>query len=153
MEVTGKILDIGLDFKSKYPKITIMLDQRCINDLEELIQLDKLRIKITKYIKRRSMDANAYFWVLCGRLADKLGQNKDDIYRRLVREIGGNYEVIPIRKDAVEAFKRNWCSGRIGWVCEELGNSKIQGYVNLIAYYGSSVYDSRQMSRLIDSVV
>lgn len=41
----------------------------------------------------------------------------------------------------------------IGWVCEEIGKSKIEGYTNVKAYYGSSTYNSKEMARLIDSIV
>ncbi len=33
------------------------------------------------------------------------------------------------------------------------GDSKIEGYVNVRSYYGSSQYDTAQMSRLIDLIV
>lgn len=153
MELTGRIHDLGIDFKTKMPKVTFLFDQRCMEEIEELAVLDKLKIKISKFTRKRSLDANAYFWVLCGKLAKKTMQDKNDVYKHLIKGIGGNYEVLPIRKDAVEKFKENWSTGRIGWFCEEIGNSKLEGYVNLIAYYGSSVYDSAQMSRLIDNVI
>lgn len=41
----------------------------------------------------------------------------------------------------------------IGWQCEIISKSKIEGYTNLRAYYGSSTYNSVQMSKLIDSIV
>jgi hypothetical protein len=34
-----------------------------------------------------------------------------------------------------------------------MGASKIKGYRNLRAYYGSSTYDTRQMSILIDALI
>ena len=40
----------------------------------------------------------------------------------------------------------------VGWVCEILGESKLDGYTNVITYYGSSTYDSLQMSRLINLI-
>lgn len=153
MDLTGKILDIGIDYRTKKARVTLELDQRCMEGLEEMRMFEKLKIKIVRFFKHRSLDANKYFWLLCGKLADKLGQSKEDIYRHMIREIGDNYEILPIRKDAAETFIRNWGNGRVGWICERLGDSKIPGYENIMAYYGSSVYDSRQMSRLIDLVV
>ena len=35
----------------------------------------------------------------------------------------------------------------------EPGESKLEGYVNVISYYGSSEYDTAQMSRLIDLLI
>ena len=40
--------------------------------------------------KGRSLDANAYFWVLVGRLADKLQISPEGIYRAYIPDIGGN---------------------------------------------------------------
>lgn len=120
---------------------------------DELHNKEKLSIEIKPYRKKRSVDANAYFWVLCGKLAAKTGQRKTDIYRELIREIGDNFEIIPIRNDAVETFIQNWQHGRLGWVCDILGPSQTEGYTNVCAYYGSSTYDSKQMSDLIDCII
>lgn len=114
--------------------------------------------EIKEYREKRSLDANAYCWVLIGKLAAKLSMPKapitpEDVYRRAIRDVGDNYEVTPIRDDAVERWKAIWSSNGIGWICEDLGPSKIEGYTNVRNYYGSSVYDTAQMARLIDIVI
>lgn len=108
---------------------------------------------LKKFTKPRSLDANAYAWVLLGKLAAVTRIPKNDIYRNLITEIGDNFEMLPIKNEAVEAFAERWGHGRIGWVVEVVGPSKLKGYTTVCAYYGSSVYDSRQMSRLIDLIV
>lgn len=108
---------------------------------------------VKEYKRRRSLDANSYFWVLCGKLANKIGLPKDEVYRSLIRDVGDNYEVLPIRNDAVDKWIANWKAKGVGWVCEILGASKLDGYTNVITYYGSSVYDSKQMSTLINLIV
>lgn len=65
----------------------------------------------------------------------------------------GVYEVLPIKNEAVEKFRQAWNKNGLGWICEEIGKSKIEGYTNVKAHYGSSSYDSKEMSRLIDSIV
>lgn len=100
--------------------------------------------------EKRSNDANAYYWTLVNELSDKVGIPPKDIYRVHVKDVGGNYEVVPIRNDALEVWIKNWVGRGLGWICETIGESKLQGYTNVICYYGSSTYDSRQMSRLID---
>ena len=32
--------------------------------------------------KKRSLDANSYMWVLCGKIADAVGITKEEVYRR-----------------------------------------------------------------------
>ena len=109
--------------------------------------------ELKEFRKKRSLDANAYFWVLVGKLAFKLNLTKEEVYRSLIREIGDNYTIVPIRNDAVEKWISNWKDRGVGWVCEILGESKLNGYTNVISYYGSSTYDTKQMSNLINLTV
>jgi hypothetical protein len=117
------------------------------------MQGKKYQAKIKPYRQKRSLDANAYFWLLCGKLAAKINTPRAIIYRQYIREIGDNYEIVPIREDVVDTWIKNWESRGLGWVCDIVGQSKIDGYINVICYYGSSTYDTAQMSRLIDMVV
>lgn len=110
-------------------------------------------LTIKEHRKKRSLDANAYFWELVGQLADVLRITPKEIYRQAIQNIGGNYEVVPIKEEAVNRFKEIWENQGIGWPCIDMGPSKLTGYRNLRAYYGSSTYDTRQMSMLIDNIV
>jgi hypothetical protein len=105
---------------------------------------------IDKVKQKRSNDANRYFWELVGQLSARLNISPEDIYKSYIKDIGGNYEVVPIREDAVETWIKNWHSKGIGWQSEIIGDSKLRGYKNVICYYGSSTYDSAQFSRLIN---
>ena len=109
--------------------------------------------ELKEHKERRSLDANSYFWVLCGKLANKVGLPKEEVYRSLVKDVGENYEILPIRNDAVDKWVSNWQGKGIGWVCDILGESKLDGYTNVITYYGSSTYDTKQMSTLINLIV
>ena len=109
--------------------------------------------ELKEYRKKRSLDANAYCWVLIGQLAAKLRITPLEVYREAIRAIGGNYYVTPIKNDAVPRYRQIWEAHGLGWICEEMGDSKLVGYTNVISYYGSSEYDTRQMSRLIDLIV
>ena len=108
---------------------------------------------LKEHRKRRSLDANSYAWVLLGKLANKVCLPKEEVYREFVKDVGGNYEILPIRNDAVDKWITNWQGKGIGWVCDILGESKLDGYTNVITYYGSSTYDSLQMSKLINLIV
>lgn len=108
--------------------------------------------QITKTRKRRSLDANAYLWVLVGKIAHEVGLPSDEVYKKAIHE-AGVYTPLPIRNDAVEEFSRIWGAHGTGWIVDVLDDSKIPGYKLVRAYNGSSTYDTRQMSRLIDSVV
>ena len=110
-------------------------------------------LEVKEHRKKRSLDANAYCWVLINKLADVMRIPPTEVYRQAIQDISGNSEVIPIKKEAVEQFKQAWTSHGTGWLVRELGKSKHQGYRNLMVYYGSSVYDTKQMSVLIDHLV
>ncbi|MCD7927330.1 MAG: hypothetical protein LUF80_00470 [Oscillospiraceae bacterium] len=102
--------------------------------------------------KRRSLDANAYLWVLLDKLAAALSLPKTEIYRSMIREIGGNSATVCAVDAAVDSIREAWGHNGLGWISDTLP-SKIEGCTNVVLYYGSSTYDTRQMSRLIDMAV
>lgn len=122
------------------------------------MQPRKYVAEIKQYRKKRSLDANAYAWQLLGKLAAALSTQEvtyspEHVYRELIRDVGDNYEIMPVRNDALERWVQIWESRGLGWVCEDMGPSKIKGYTNTRCFYGSSVYDTAQMSRLIARIV
>jgi hypothetical protein len=151
MKLQGKLADVSIDFATRKPKITFLINNN-ITSLEEIENVELLDIEAKKHREKRSLDANAYCWVLLGKLAENMNMKSEEIYKMEIKDIGV-YEVLPIRDIAVDKFKEAWAKNGIGWVCEEIGKSKLQGYTNIKAYYGSSTYDNKQMSRLIDSIV
>lgn len=113
----------------------------------------KYTCSIKEFRKKRSLDANAYMWVLVGKIAATTMATPEEVYRSYIRDMGDNYEVFPVRNDVAERFPDIWASDHIGWFAENLGESKIKGYTNFRCFYGSSVYDTQQMGRLIDWVI
>ena len=112
----------------------------------------KYAVEIKEYRQRRSMDANAYLWTMIGKLSAALHIPPEEIYREAIRDVGGNYEVMPVRNEALDKWKHIWQGNGLGWVCEEIGPSKLPGYTNVRNFYGSSAYDTAQMSRLIEII-
>lgn len=102
--------------------------------------------------KKRSLDANAYFWALADKLAEATRISKEDIYRHAIREIGGNSTTVCVRDMAAEKLCQGWEKNGLGWLADTFP-SKLPGCVNVTLYYGSSTYDTKQMSRLIDNIV
>ena len=109
-------------------------------------------LEISEKKAKRSLDANAYCWVLIGKLAEVLRIPADEVYREAIRKAGG-YTVIPIISPAVSRFTEIWESHGLGWVVDIIGESKLDGFMNLRCYHGSSSYSSFEMSRLIDEIV
>lgn len=106
---------------------------------------------IKRHREKRSLDANAYYWKLCGELAKAIGEKPDAVYQSHIRDIG-NYDVLCIQEKALPDFERRWKSGHLGRFVETK-ESKIPGCTTVLAYYGSSDFDTREMSRLIDNCI
>lgn len=101
---------------------------------------------------KRSLDANAYCWVLLGKLAEKLSTPKTEVYRQYIKEIGNNCEIVCVLEKAADKLIEGWNRNGVGWIADKLP-SKLDGCINVVLYYGSSTYDTAQMSRLIDLIV
>ncbi len=146
----ARIVDFLLTLDGKQ-RLTIELDADFRSEFDELHDVD-VDVTIKKHREKRSLDANAYCWVLVDKIAVKTGRSKSEIYRNAIREIGGVSDVVCIQNKAVKTMKEIWTRNGIGWQVEEL-ESKIPGCTNLILYKGSSVFETRQMSALIDSLI
>lgn len=110
-------------------------------------------LTIKEHRKKRSLDANAYAWVLMGKLAAAMHIKPVDVYRQQIPNVGDNYTPMCVREKDVERFIRCWEQNGLGWITADLGPSRVPGCRNLAAYHGSSSYDTAQMSRLIDNIV
>lgn len=108
--------------------------------------------ELVKARNKRSLDANAYAWVLIDKIAAAVGLPKIEVYRNTIKDIGGVSEIVCMRNEAVGSFRTNWSQHGIGYQSEVMP-SKIPGCTNVIIYWGSSCYTRQQMSALIDRLV
>ncbi|MBP3573233.1 MAG: hypothetical protein J6J71_01335 [Prevotella sp.] len=120
--------------------------------LDSLENGKEYTLTIKERKKKRSLDANAYAWVLLDKLASQIHESKEEIYKSYIKEIGGNSELVCIKTEAAESLCAGWSRNGLGWQTDTMP-SKLKGCTNVILYYGSSVYDTEQMSRLIDLIV
>ena len=154
MKITGRIVGANIDFKTNKPQLSLEINE--LNDFKQLVDdmngCEKLSIEIKPFRARRSLDANAYAWVLMDRLAEKLNESKENIYREFIKNIGGNSEIVCVKNSALDRLRDGWSKNGIGWQTDTF-DSKIEGCTNVILYYGSSTYDSAQMSRLLDLII
>ena len=100
--------------------------------------------------KKRSLDANAYMWVLLDKIAAKQRTTAKEIYREIIKDVGV-YDWIMVTPEAKDAFIRTWEERGDGWVAIEY--PAMDKGVPLKVFYGSSTYNTAQMSRLIDEVI
>ena len=116
-----------------------------------LEQDEEKTFEIKEYKPRRSLNANAYCWTLLGKIADKLGITKEEVYQEYIKD-KGIYRIITINKAAAPTFIKVWNGQGLGWLCET-SETNIEGLVDVVAYYGTSSYNTKQMANFIDYVV
>ena len=154
-ELTGRMLPPMTYYGNTKPVLTFEVDantETLFQLFEELKTAESLTIKVGKHTKKRSLDANAYCWTLISKLAERLNIPKPDIYRQAIKEIGGNSDIVCVQDKAVQSLCDGWQRNGIGWMTDTMP-SKLEGCTNVVLYYGSSTYDTQQMSRLINLIV
>lgn len=149
MELTGQISGLNIDFVSGDTLLTLKVaeKQAVKQGYDELHNAEKLSIKITKYRKKRSLNANAYAWKLVSEIADKLRTSKDEVYVEMLKRYGqGGVAKIPIND--VEKFKRQF---KYAEEHEKFPDDNGAKYLRF--WVGSSHYDTEEMSIFIDGIV
>lgn len=108
----------------------------------------ELNIDIKQFREGRSKDANALLWACIGEIAVALRTDKWSVYLLMLKRYG-QYTYICVPPQAVDMVKRQWRE------VEEIGDIKINGRdaIQLLCYYGSSTYDTKQFSALLDGVI
>lgn len=143
----GKLKDLTMNVDgTQNVTITITSDFREMFD--QLFGKD-IVVEIKKFFRKRSLDANAYCWYLIDQLAKESHKTKSEVYRNAIRDIGGVSDILCIAERAVDHFCESWEAHGQGWQTEVTPSAN-PGYANVTVWYGSSVYDSGQMSALID---
>ena len=80
-----------------------------------------------------------------------MGITKEEVYQRAIQE-GDQYMMCCVTDEDYDTFVRAWSSRGIGWRVQIVDDAGL-GSKTVFAYYGSSIYDTKAMSRLIDSLV
>ena len=152
-ELTGKLQNVSFSYMNGKPLLTFEFNEKqsALNLVDSLKDDEKLSFKIGKYREKRSLDANAYAWVLIGKIAEKTNVPSTDVYRNAIKEIGGNYDVVCVMDEAVDSLRDGWSRNGLGWQTDTMP-SKIDGCTNVVLYYGSSTYSTEQMSRLVENL-
>lgn len=114
-----------------------------------------LTVEIKVKSKPRSLSANGLCWVLCRDIAEELSKDgqivtSEDVYREAIRSYGA-FIMRSIPKYLVDDWIKLWNARGIGWLCDAFRTN--QARVDVRCYVGSSLYDTKQMARLIDGLI
>ncbi len=154
MELTGKAVGASLDFDTNRFRITFEVNENDIvkAEYDKLKSYDKLKIKAVKYTQRRSLDANAYFHVLVGKIADALTISKAKAKNVLICKYG-QPQLLPAGD--IMVYKTN-APEEFMWEQESIHAIPVK-YEEKATFYriyrGSHTYDTKEMSVLIDGTV
>lgn len=149
METTGKLTGASRTFDGKGIVLTFEVDSSAAGQIENLRAQDKLRIKAVKYKEKRSLDANAYAWVLMTKIADVVSSSKEEIYEEMLQKYGSVYE--DDEGHITITVKKNVDMAKMGGHWKYIkDNGKFASYIMI---KGSSEYDTAEMSHFIDRIV
>ena len=136
-------------------KLVLTLDDTSTTACKQIIDeldIDKTyKCEIKNNRKKRTLDQNAFLWVLCEQVAKKIHSTSDEVYRSYIRSVGER-DIVCVKEIAVQTFVQGWERNGLGWFCD-ISKSRLKGCQNITVYYGSSSYDTEQMGRLLDEVI
>lgn len=114
-----------------------------------LLEQDSDRLfDLSEHKQKRSLNANALLWHCLGEIANTLNTGKWEVYLQMLKRYG-KYTYICVKPNVVDSVKKQWRE------CEVLGDIEINGQkaVQMLCYFGSSTYDSKEFSILLNGVI
>ncbi len=148
MTFKAKFKDITREWNNNIINITFSLLDGNLNEING-IQDKTLSVEVKEYRKKRSLDANAYLWVLCSKMADALKTSKDEVYEELLQRYGYIYKdedgyITVTVKACVDMSK---IQGH--WKFYK-GNDTFSSYLMI---KGTSEYDTSEMAHFLDMAI
>ena len=160
MKFTGKLKQPVIDYLSGRMAVLFEPNEDFRQAYEELKGYDKLSFEIKPYRAKRSLDANAYYWVLITKLAKKISLSNPELHNMMLRMYGqaeiiegkAVYLTIPDTEEA-ERKVNNATDYHLQATSQvREGNDGIM-YRTYKLLRGSRTYNTEEMARLIDGLV
>lgn len=151
MDLTGRLCEVSRDYLTKKPMVKFLVNED-LNGIEDLEYKD-LKIHVAKITRPRSLDANAYFHVLCNKLREKLNISMARCKNELITSYG---QMEYIDEGVPAAIKSNIPFEKM----REMETPHLKfvqmsedGNYMYILYRGSHTYDSREMHILLEGTI
>lgn len=159
MKMRGRLIDITKDILHGGFQIRLAVEA-VPSGVERLREETDLCITLTKWREQRSLTANAYYWVLVGKIADLLNISTSVVHNILLRRYGAleviDGETLTIMVADTEEAEENVLNSDLyhlkptSFTKEGKDGRMFRAYRVL---KGSSAYDSKEMATLIDGAV
>ena len=139
MEFIGKLTGVSKDVLNDSYIISFQT-----SELPELPDKETvLRVTAKKNRRKRSLDANAYAWMLMSRIADETSRTKEQVYVDALKDYGQHAFLFRVEHGADVSLD--------GVYVKYL---EYDGHYDIYeAFRGSSTYDTKEMSDFIDGIV
>ena len=150
MRFTGNLKDINRDWQTGRYNITFTInEQSALSGVEKIKDCEKLSIEAVQFRQKRSLDSNAYAWVLMQKIAEAINSDKWSVYLMCLQRYSRSFTHVIVKPEAVNRMKELYRT------FVDLGEITVNGQTGhqLQIYYGSSTFDTKEMSVFIDGIV
>lgn len=148
----ARISDLSIDISTRKQRLTLELGGDFRRLYDELKDKD-LDLTLKPHREKRSLNANAYLWTLIRDLAERMHLPDVEVYRNAIKRVGVYKDFGDLSEKDAKTLQTAWGMLGLGWISEQLDYAEDGEKVTIRCYYGSSVYNTKQMGRLIDDVV
>ena len=147
----GKLKDMTFNSDGTQ-NITITVGSDFRETFEKLRDVT-VKVDIKKAGNLRTSNQNSFAWELIDQIAEASHKKVTDVYRDAIREIGGVSTTVGMKDEAIQTFREGWEKGHLGRQVEIIPGSTKPGWSNVKIFFGSSEFDTIQMSRLISVLI
>jgi hypothetical protein len=128
--------------------LTVQADPTIVEELIRKVNEKPHTVKLEPLKRKRSLDANSALWQMLTKMAEVLHTTKDELYLEMLDRYGVSTFIV-VKPNAVDKVKQEWKTVR------EIGEVTINGKtgIQLQCFFGSSTYDSKEFSVLLDGVI
>ncbi len=115
-----------------------------------LNQPQDILFEIKEHKEKRSLNANRLLWHCLDQIAKAMipPQDKWDVYLMMLKRYG-KFTYICVKPNVVDAMKKQWRESEV------IGHVDINGQdsVQMLCYFGSHTYDTKEFSVLLDGII
>ena len=148
MEFKGHLVGASRNLATGRYNITFEMSEGNIKDLDRISSNKMLTVQAKDFRNKRSLDSNAYAWVLMQKIAEETGLDKWEVYLNCLQRYSRAFTHVIVKPQAIDKLKELYR------VCIDLGEITVNGQTGhqLQVYFGSSTFDTKEMSVFIDGI-
>lgn len=150
MEAKAELKQVSRDYKTKAFQLTFQIEGDITNALDDITG-KPLRLKAVQWREKRSLDSNAYMWVLTSKIAQKMGSTSEAEHRRQMQEYGiidtidgGAIAITLHRKVNIDLIDGYWK------FCKESADGRFRSYLRIKP---TREYDTKEMTYFLEKVI